>query len=73
MEHGKEMKMEIEMAKIEKFRLEKAIEQNYQKWYRLEIFREDTFESLEGANKFWWRLNEQNGMEMGIEIEMAEI
>jgi len=44
--------MEIEMAKIEKFRLEKAIEQNHQKWYRLEIFREDTFESLEGANKF---------------------
>ena len=41
--------MEIEMAKIEKFRLEKAIEQNHQKWYRLEIFREDTFESLEGA------------------------
>ena len=36
---------------------DEAIEQNQQKRYRLEIFREDTFESIEGANKFSQRLN----------------
>jgi len=34
-----------------KLHLEKAIEQNHQKWYRFEIFSEGILKSIQGADK----------------------
>ena len=47
---------------------EKAIEQNFQKGYGVEIFTEPILKSLKGVDKVWWRLDDGKGTKLGTEV-----